>query len=127
MSTIQELITQIEADNYTTPEHILHRLLILSMAVTGRGCAGDDYTETLEFPMDDLTIVSDSYYGRTWIQFNKDDEIELEEEETLEKIIEELKKRLLAFDRKIKKAREHVAQEIFDKPLKNIPLEEEVW
>ena len=126
MTTIQELITQIEADDCTTPEHILHRLLELSLAVTGRGCAGDDYTETIEFPMSNLTIVSDSYYGRTWIQFDKDDEIELEEEETLEKIADELKKRLLAFDKKIKKNREQLAKEIFDKPLKNIPLEEEI-
>jgi len=33
-------------------------------------------------------------------------------------------KRLLAFNRKIKKTREQVAKEIFDKPLKNNPLDE---
>lgn len=126
MNSIKALIDRIEADDHTTPEHTLHRLLEVALAATGRGYISDDYTETIEFPMGNLTIVSDSYYGRTWIQFNDDDEIELEEDETLEQLADEIKKRLLLFDKKTKNNREQLVKEIFDKPLKNIHLEEEV-
>lgn len=118
MPGIEELISnKIEESNQpTTPEHVVNRLLELCMAATGRGYISDDYTETIEFPINDLWITSDSYYGRTWIG-PEGDETEIEDEKTLIELSKELKKRLLTFDNKIKKTREKIAKEVFDKPL----------
>ncbi len=99
--------------------HKLHELLELSIAVTGRGEVSDDYIESIHFPIGNLSISSDPYYGRIDIYFD-DEEIEMIDEETIMKLAKELKKRLLAFDRKIKKTREDLVKKIFDKPLNNI-------
>ena len=42
--TIKEKIEQIENDDNANDEHVLHQLLELAMAVTGRGDVSDDYT-----------------------------------------------------------------------------------
>ena len=70
--------------------------------------------------MNDLCVTSDSYYGRTWFEIDEEIETEIEDDETLVKLAKELKKRLLAFDRKIMKTREEIAKEVFDKPLDHI-------
>ena len=46
---IKEKIKQIESDDNTNDEHVLHQLLELAMAVTGRGDVSDDYTKFIEF------------------------------------------------------------------------------
>ena len=69
--------------------------------------------------MNDLQITSDSYYGRTWFEIDGE-ETEIEDDETLVKLAKELKKRLLAFDRKTMKTREEIAKKVFDKPLDHI-------
>lgn len=121
MTGIKELINQIESDERTTPEYVVHKLLELCMAVTGRGYTSEDYTETIGFHMNDLQITSDSYYGRTWFEIDGEEiEMEIEDDETLVKLAKELKKRLLAFDRKTMKTREEIAKEVFDKPLDHI-------
>lgn len=120
MTGIKELINQIESDGRTTPEYVVHKLLELCMATTGRGYISEDYTETIEFPMNDLCVTSDSYYGRTWFEIDEEIETEIEDDETLVKLAKELKKRLLAFDRKTMKTREEIAKEVFDKPLDHI-------
>jgi len=119
MNGIKELINQIESSEHNAPAYIVHELLELCMAVTGRGYTCEDYTETIGFPMNDLWVISDSYYGRTWFEID-DDETEIEDDETLVKLAKELKKRLLAFDRRISTTREKTAKEVFDKPLDNI-------
>ncbi len=112
---IKEQIKLIEDDDNTTDEHVLHQLLELAMAVTGRGDVSDDYTKFIEFPIGDTNIFSDPYYGSVQIEEGTD----LEDAE-IKKLIKEIKKRLLLFDKKICTMREQVAAEIFDKPLKNI-------
>ena len=97
----------------------VHGILELCVASTGMGEYSDDYTESIHFPMGNLWISSDPYYNRIDI-YSDDEEIEIEDEETIMKLAKELKKRLLAFDRKIKKTREELVKEIFDKPLDNI-------
>lgn len=99
--------------------HKLHELLEISIAVTGRGEISDDYIESIDFPIGNIWIYSDPYYGRIDI-YCDDEEIEMIDDKTIMKLAEELKKRLLAFDRKIKKTREELVKEIFDKPLDNI-------
>ena len=111
---IKEKIEQIESDDNTNDEHVLHQLLELAMAVTGRGDVSDDYTHFIEFPIGKIMIFSDPYYGNVQI-----DETDLESK-TIKKLIMEIKKRLLQFDTKIETIREEVATEIFDKPLKDI-------
>jgi hypothetical protein len=102
----------------------VHRLLELSMAITGRGEIGDDYIKAIEFPMDDYTIFSDPYYGQIVIYSNNNDgKIEIDDNVTKNLLMDELKKRILSFDRKIKKDREEIAKKAFDKPLDFINFE----
>ena len=109
---IKEKIEQIESDDNDNDEHVLHQLLELAMAVTGRGDVSDDYTHFIEFPLGDIMILSDPYYGNVQI-----DETDLDTK-IIKKLITEIKKRLLQFDKKIETIREQAATEIFDKPLK---------
>lgn len=112
---IKEKIELIEDDENTDDEHILHQILELAMAVTGRGDVSDDYTKFIEFPIGGTNIFSDPYYGNVQIE----EETDLETKE-IKKLIAEIKKRLLLFDKKICTMREQAAAEVFDKPLKNI-------
>ena len=99
-------------------------LLELSMAITGRGEIGDDYIKAIEFPINNYTIFSDPYYSQIVIYSNNNDgEIEIDDDETIYRLIDELKKRILRFDRKIKKDREEIAKKAFDKPLDFINFE----
>lgn len=111
---IKEKIKLIEDDDRTTDEHILHQLLELAMAVTGRGDVSDDYTKFIEFPISEVNICSDPYYESVQI-----DETDIDST-TIKMLIKEIKKRLLLFDKKISTLREQAAAEVFDKPLKNI-------
>jgi hypothetical protein len=111
---IKEKIKQIENGDVPNDEHILHQLLELAMAVTGRGEVSDDYTKFIEFPIGEIMIFSDPYYGNVQI-----DEQDLSQEE-IKNLIAEVKKRLLQFDKKIETIRETAATEVFDKPLKSI-------
>ena len=104
----------------------VHSLLELSMAITGRGEIGDDYIKAIEFPTNDYTIFSDPYYGQIVIYSDNDDEeIEIDDDKTINLLMDELKKRILSFDRKIKKNREEITKKAFDKPLDFINFEEQ--
>jgi|SRR3989344_4878969 len=119
MAEIPELIKKIESDENQNSEHILHRLLELAMTVTGRGDIEEDYTKTIEFPIGNVSIVSDPYYGKIWI--NADDgEEEIEDEKDIDAISKEIKKRLLQFDKQIKEIREKVSNDLFEKPLRRV-------
>ena len=112
--SIKERISIIENDDKGIEEHILHQLLELAMAVTGRGDVSDDYTKFIEFEMGGITIFSDPYYGNVQI-----DETDVDSK-TIQKLITEVKRRLLQFDKKIETIREQAASEIFDKPITNM-------
>ncbi len=111
---IKEKIAQIEDDDKGIEEYVLHQLLELAMSVTGRGDVGDDYTKFIEFPIGEIMIFSDPYYGNVQI-----DETDLDSK-TIQELITEIKKRLCQFDKKIETIRNQAASEIFDKPLRNI-------
>lgn len=119
MSTIEAQIKDIESDECTNEEYVLHRLLELAVAATGEGSVGTDYTKTITFPMGGASIQSDPYYQRVWV--NTDDiDLEIEDTETIKKLAMEVKKRLLEFDKKIKKTRTELAEEIFKRPINHI-------
>ena len=124
MSSLKTLIDEIINEQRPITGKV-HKLLELSMAITGRGEIGDDYIKAIEFPMDDYMIFSDPYYGQIVIYSNDNDgEIEIDDDETINLLMDELKKRILSFDRKIKKDREEIAKKAFDKPLDFINFEE---
>src|SRR3989344_3279467 len=108
---IKERISMIEDDDEGIEEHVLHQLLELALSVTGRGYIGDDYTKSIEFEIGDVIIFSDPYYGTVQI-----DETDVDSR-TIRKLITEIKKRLLKFDKKIEATRDRTASEIFDKPI----------
>ncbi len=111
---IKEKIAIIENDDKEIEWYILHQLLELAMSVTGRGYVSDDYTKFIEFEISGVTILSDPYYGTVQI-----DETDVDSR-TIQKLITEIKKRLLQFEKKIETTRDQAASEIFDKPLKSI-------
>jgi len=118
MAGLKELITQIgESHESNFFPYYIHRLLELCIAVTGRGHIGDDYTQTIEFPINDLWITSDSYYGRIWIGKEDEEGLEIDNNKTLLKLADELKKRLLSFNNKNKNIRDEIVNEVFDKSL----------
>jgi hypothetical protein len=119
MAEIKKIIKKIEADDVQIPEHILHQLLELAMAITGKGEVEDDYTKTIEFTIGNAIIISDPYYGSISININSDVE-EINNEDEIRAISEDIKKRLIQFDKEIKDTRKKIASEIFDKPLRRI-------
>ena len=112
LMSIKERIAIIENDDKKIEWYVLHQLLELAMSVTVRGYVSDDYTKFIEFPIGDIMVFSDPYYGNVQI-----DETDLDTK-IIKKLITEIKKRLLQFDKKIETIREQAATEIFDKPLK---------
>jgi hypothetical protein len=125
MSSLKALINEIINEQGPITGKV-HSLLELSMAITGRGEIGDDYIKAIEFPINDYTIFSDPYYSQIVIYSNNNDgEIEIDDDETIYRLIDELKKRILSFDRKIKKDREEIAKKAFDKPLDFINFEKQ--
>ena len=125
MSSLKILIDEIINEQGPITGKV-HRFLELSMAITGRGEIGEDYIKAIEFPIYDYTIFSDPYYGQIVIYSNNDDgEIEIDDDETINLLMDELTKRILSFDRKIKKDREEIAKKAFDKPLDFIDFEEQ--
>ena len=119
MVEIAELIKNIESDDNTNAEHIFHKLLELVISLTGRGEVEEDYTKTVKLPIGDATIVSDPYYGRIWINTDNDEE-EIEDEKEIMALSNEIKKRILQFDKQIKETREKISDEIFDKSFKQV-------
>lgn len=119
MSAIEAQIKDIESDECTNEEYVLHRLLELAVAATGEGSVGKDYTKTIEFPIGGASIQSDPYYQR--VSINTDDiDLEIEDTKTIKKLSNEIKKRLIEFDKRIKKTRTELAEEIFKKSINHI-------
>lgn len=116
MSSIKNFVKQIEGEFHDFPEARIHRYLEICMIMTGRGDVGDDYTKTIGFPMNDYTIYADPYYGRVDIISDDGVEMELESKAMQNALADELKKRILSFDRKRKWTREENAKRVFDRP-----------
>lgn len=119
MVSMKTLIEQFESDKFGV-EHYLHKLMKLAMTVTGRGNLCNDYTSAIDLEVGGLALYSDPYYNEFKIYTVDNIEMEIKNEDTLRKLANELKKRLLAFERKTKKKREEAAAKIFDKNLDHI-------
>ena len=114
MSGLRLMIEQI-ADAQPTAVSRIYELVRLAVVVTGRGEQHDDYTGTVSLPMGTTWITVDPYYGRVWV--GSDDCGDAVEEET---VLAELERRLLAFDKRIGRARDECAKATFDEPMDHI-------
>lgn len=113
------LIDQIKGiESEDIPEiYILYNLFELAMKVTGRGDVSDDYTKTIEFELGELNIILDEYYSRLTILI-EGCEYEIDERDSvIDNLKEEIKKRILEFDKKTKRLKEKISEEVFDKPI----------
>ena len=118
MTGLEEIIKQIESDDKCPMiEDRLHKLLELAVTVTGLGEMDGGESKTIIYPLGAITITSDSYYQRFF--FGED--ILIEDNETIEALAQEIKKRLLKFDKRIEKTRTELAEEIFSESLNHIP------
>lgn len=113
--TTKEILEQIETEKVSA-EYVLHQMLKLAMAITCEGYVSKDYTKFIEFEIGGVTVFSDPYYQTVQI-----DEQDLNQEQML-LLTKELKKRILAFDKKTRNARNNAAKEIFEKPLPDIDM-----
>lgn len=121
MVTMKTLIEEIKSEKYGV-EHYLHKLIKLAITMTGRGTVHDDYTGSIDIEVGGFAIYSDPYYNQITIYTQDDIEMrmEREDEEVLRKLADELKKRILTFERKIRNVRNEKAAEVFDRPLGHI-------
>ena len=95
----------------------LHEILKELVLKTGIGDISDDYTDTVEFNLGDITIYSGSYYHELMIETDEG-EIDLNHDlETAKKIFNEVKKRNEKFDEETK-GKKKVAEKIFVKEFK---------
>lgn len=117
MPNMSELIKKIEKEDSNTPNHLLFRLLEHAMALTGLGEVCEDYTQAIEFPLGDCSILSDPYYDSTSVTIG-DEEIGSCDEEQVQKLIKEIKKRLLLYEQETNTTRDEVSKRIFEAPLK---------
>ena len=118
MSGLRLMIEQI-ADGQPTVVSRIHELVWLAVAVTGRGEQDNDYTGTVSLPIGTTWIAVDPYYGRVWVG-SDDCEDAVAEETVLAELERELERRLLAFDRRIGRARDECAEATFDEPIDHI-------
>ena len=118
MSGLRLMIEQI-ADEQPTAVSRIYELVRLAMAVTGRGEDQDDYTGTVSLPMGGTWVTVDPYYGSVYVG-SDDREDAVEDEAILAELEEELETRLLAFDRRIGRARDVCAKATFDEPMDHI-------
>lgn len=96
----------------------LHDLLKKLAIKTGLGYISDDYTETIEFDLGDINIISDNYYHDLKI-ITDEGEIDLNHNlEIAEKILEEVQKRSEEYEKKTAGKRKNDAEEIFEKDFK---------
>ena len=120
---IQDKIEEIESDEKLLGIYTLYALLELAVKTTGRGDISDDYTKEIEFNMGGMTIYINEYYCQLTLEF-EDGEHEIKEnDEIVESLKEEVKKRLVEFDKKIRKTADKISDEVFNKPLKGELME----
>lgn len=117
MPSMSEIIKKIEREDSNTPNHLLFRLLEHAMTLTGLGEVCEDYTQAIEFPLGDCLIYSDPYYDSTSVTIG-DEEIGSCDEEQVQKLIKEVKKRLLFYEQETKTTRDGIVKKIFDAPVK---------
>jgi hypothetical protein len=116
---IKEKIEGIESDEKIPEIYILYALLELAMKVSGRGDISEDYTKTIEFRIGEINIILGEYYGRLIIEYDYCEYEIMENDPIINNLKEEVKKRILEFDKKTRKIKEKISEEVFDKSLSN--------
>lgn len=116
---VQEKINEIESRDELSGVYLLYALLDYAENLTGRGYVSDDYTKTIEFDIGEIKIVIDEYYGNLTIEIDGCEYDISNEEFLIGELIEEIKERILEFDKKINKTKEKISEEIFNKPIDN--------
>lgn len=114
---VQEKIDEIESNEELSGVYLLYALLDFAENITGRGYVSDDYTKTIEFEIGEMKIIIDEYYGNLTIEIDGCEYEVSDDEFIMEDLIEEIKKRILEFDKKTKQIKEKISEEVFNKPL----------
>ncbi|MFO8050210.1 MAG: hypothetical protein R6V01_00735 [Thermoplasmatota archaeon] len=94
------------------------------MTLTGMGEVSEDYIKAITFPLGNIDVYSDPYYCQVTVYPEDESENELDDDE-MNKLADELKKRIMSFERKIRKRRKEVTEKVFDEPLGFISFDEE--
>ena len=116
MSSLKQMMKKVENESHGYVPSRVHGFLEICMMLTGRGEVGDDYIKAIEFKIGDISIYSDPYYNQVTVYSEDECEVELDEDD-MNRLADELKKRILSFERKIRKKREEVTEKVFDQPL----------
>ncbi|HHD15650.1 MAG TPA: hypothetical protein ENK47_02970 [Euryarchaeota archaeon] len=124
MKGLKAIIERIETESHDLPPSRVHGFLEICMTLTGRGEVGDDYIKAITFPLGNITIYSDPYYNMISVYSEDYVEMDLEDDDEVDKLADELKKRILSFDRKIRSKRKEVTEKVFDEPVDFISFEE---
>lgn len=101
----------------------LHKLMKRVIYTTGNGEESDDYTKTVSLDIGNGILYYDPYYQKLTYYDNTDGcEFDIEEDdlESVQSLINEIKKRFEDFQNKTKDIREKSVKESFDKPIDSI-------
>jgi len=124
MSSLKNIIAKIEEGSHGIPSARVHGFLEICMTLTGLGEVGDDYIKAITFPIGNIDVYSDPYYCQVTVYPEDESENELDEDE-VNKLADELKKRIMSFERKIRNKRKEVTERVFDEPLDFISFDAE--
>ena len=106
-------------DGFEAKQH-LHELLKKVAFSTNYGDEEDDYTKTINLNIGGGVISYDPYYQKLWFYSEDDSECEIDDSETIKKLVKEIEKRYKGFENRIKNIRVKIVKEIFDKPINHI-------
>lgn len=123
MSSLKQMIRKVENESQGVASFRIHGLLEICKIITGRGSGGSSPTKSIDFDMGDITICCNSYYDQVSVISIEEVETELDRKEA-HKLADELKKRILSFERKIRNKRNEVTEKVFDQPLDFISFDQ---
>ncbi len=115
MSAITERVREITASDDTI-EYKLYHLVELAFMATGSGSKGGDYTDPVTFSLVDTWVCVDHYYGSVCVGSNLTDG-DVEDRTAIARIFEDIKNRLIRFDKELEETRRQVFNRIFDTPV----------
>ena len=122
MKGLKSMIRKVEEESHDLPPSRVHGFLEICMNMTGMGEVSDDYTKAIAFPIGGITIYSDFYYNQISVYSEDEDELELDDDEA-NRLADELKKRIMSFDRRIRNKRKEVTEKVFGESLDFISFE----
>ena len=124
MKGLKSIIRKVEDESHGMPSSRVHGFLEICMTLTGRGEVSDDYIKAITFPIGNITIYSDPYYNMVTVYSEDDVEMDLEDDDEVDKLADELKKRILSFDRRTRSKIKEATEKTFDEPVDFISFDE---